>query len=110
MMNNPPLPQERLIRIPLIAMAAAAAAAVWLCIAVPGHAVQPTPQPRASGLKAVTMEHKLHQDIQDAQHAGRNTTAAQKLKAKGDAELREGRLHAAIKHYEDAEKAIGAAK
>jgi hypothetical protein len=111
MMNNPTLHQERLIRSLLIAMTAAAAAAVWLCIAVPGFALQPTPQPRrASGLKAVTMEQKLHQDIQDAQHAGRNTAAAQKLKAKGDAELREGRLHAAIKHYADAEKAVGAAK
>ncbi len=56
------------------------------------------------------MEQKLYQDIQAAQHSGRDTTAAKKLKAKGDAELKEGRLQAAIKHYEEAEKAVGAAK
>jgi hypothetical protein len=89
----------------------AAAAAVWLCVAVPGFSAEPTPLPRrASGLKAVTMEQKLYQDIQAAQHSGRDTTTASKLKAKGDAELKEGRLQAAIKHYEEAEKAVGAAK
>ena len=89
----------------------AAAAVVCLCMAVPGFSSEPTPLPhRASGLKAVMMEQKLHQDIQAAQHSGRNTTAAEKLKAKGDADLKEGRLHAAVKHYEAAEKAVGAAK
>ena len=94
-----------------IAFLTAAAAAVWLCTAVPVFSAQPTPLPhRASGLKAVTMEQKLYQDIQAAQHSGRDTTAAKKLKAKGDAELSAGRLHAAMKHYEDAEKAVGAAR
>ncbi len=110
MMNNQLAPLEKSV-MRSNAFLAAAAAAVWLCIAVPGFSAQPTPLPhRASGLKAVTMEQKLYQDIQAAQHSGRNTTAAEKLKAKGDAELSAGRLHAAMKHYEDAEKAVGAAK
>jgi hypothetical protein len=108
MMNNPPAPLEQSIARSFRVMAAAA---VLLCIAAPGFAAEPTPLPhRASGLTAHVMEQKLHQDIQDAQHAGRNTTAAEKLKAKGDAELRQGRLHAAIQHYGEAEKAVGAAK
>lgn len=108
MMSNPSLeqPVKR-----FTALLAAAVTVVCMCIAVPVFSAQPTPLPhRASGLKAVTMEQKLYQDIQAAQHSGRNTTAAEKLKAKGDAELREGRLHAAMKHYEDAEKAVGAAR
>ncbi|HKD70419.1 MAG TPA: hypothetical protein VKB84_26515 [Candidatus Binataceae bacterium] len=53
------------------------------------------------------MELRLHQEIQDAKHSGRDTTTAEKLKSKGDAELKEGRLGAAIRHYSQAEKALG---
>ena len=100
------------MKIPAKTVLAAAAALVFcLCLASSGFSTEPTPQPRrASGLKAVTMENKVYQDIQAAQKSGRDTTAAEKLKAKGDAELREGRLHAAMMHYEQAEKAVGAAK
>jgi hypothetical protein len=92
-------------------LATAAVLPLCLCLASTGFSSEPTPLPRrASGLKATTMELKLHQDIENAQHSGRDTTTAEKLKAKGDAELKEGRLHAAIKHYAEAEKALGAAK
>jgi hypothetical protein len=85
-----------------------AAVAFCVCLAQPAFSTQPTPQPRrASGLAAVTMEHKLFADINTARNSGRNVSTAEKLKAKGDAELREGKLDAAIKHYEQAEKAIG---
>ena len=82
-----------------------------LCVASSAFSTEPTPSPRrVSALGATTMELKLYQDIKDAPRSGRDTTAAEKLKAKGDAELKEGRIRAAKRHYSEAEKALGATK
>lgn len=93
------------------AIATAATVVLLLCTTGPGFSSEATPVPqRASALTATTMEQKLYQDIKDAKQSGRDTTKAEKLKAKGDAELKEGRIRPAIRHYQAAEKALNAAK
>jgi hypothetical protein len=103
--------EKRMVRFgTAIAAAVASLFCLWLIAAALSFAQEQVPHRRVSGLKAYLMEEKLKKDIAAAEHAGRDVTKAEKLKAEGDRAMSAGRMASAKEHYTEAEKALGGSK